>query len=116
MASPDTSEAAADQPFHLQGNFAPVTEEVTAMDLEVVEGSIPPELCGLYARNGANPATGTSGHWFMGDGMLHGFASSRDGPRGTATATSRRRISRIPTSSEWWTEGPIGPCRRRTPA
>ncbi len=58
-------------PFHLQGNFAPVQDEVTAFDLPV-EGAIPPELRGLYLRNGANPKSGTSPHWFAGDGMVHG--------------------------------------------
>jgi hypothetical protein len=52
-------------PFWEQANFAPVHEEMTAFDLPV-EGSIPPELRGLYARNGANPRRGHSGHWFMG--------------------------------------------------
>ena len=60
-----------DEPFHLRGNFAPVSEELTVADLDVV-GSIPPELSGLYARNGANPATGESEHWFLGNGMIHG--------------------------------------------
>jgi len=60
-----------ERPFHLRGNFAPVTEEVTATGLEVI-GALPPELCGTYVRNGANPATGESPHWFLGDGMLHG--------------------------------------------
>jgi carotenoid cleavage dioxygenase len=62
---------AEEVPFHLQGNFAPVKEEVTAFDLEV-EGTIPPELTGLYARNSANPVTGESTHWFTGNGMVHG--------------------------------------------
>jgi carotenoid cleavage dioxygenase len=62
---------ADEKPFHLRGNFAPVREEVTAFDLPV-EGALPPELCGLYVRNGANPVTGTSAHWFLGHGMLHG--------------------------------------------
>lgn len=60
-----------EKPFHLQGNFAPVTEELSATDLEVI-GAIPPELSGLYARNGANPVTGESEHWFLGHGMIHG--------------------------------------------
>lgn len=58
-------------PFHLKGNFAPVKDEITATELEV-EGAIPPELSGLFVRNGANPVTGTSAHWFLGNGMLHG--------------------------------------------
>lgn len=67
---------AAEQPFHLQGNFAPVASEVTAHDLHV-EGALPPELCGLYVRNGANPVTGSSAHWFLGHGMLHGVRLER---------------------------------------
>jgi carotenoid cleavage dioxygenase-like enzyme len=51
MAAPATQP----KPFHLQGNFAPVRDEVTAVDLPV-EGALPPELTGLYARQTANPA------------------------------------------------------------
>jgi len=58
-------------PFYLQGNFAPVARELTALDLPV-EGAIPPELRGLYLRNGPNPRRGDPGHWFAGDGMVHG--------------------------------------------
>ncbi len=58
-------------PFYMQGNFAPVANEVTAFDLEV-EGAVPPDLCGLFVRNGPNPKNGDPGHWFLGDGMLHG--------------------------------------------
>ena len=59
------------KPFHLEGNFAPVPDEISAENLEV-EGAIPPGLRGLYLRNGANPVTGYSEHWFLGQGMLHG--------------------------------------------
>jgi len=60
-------------PFYLQGNFAPVSEEVTAHDLPVT-GAIPPELSGLYLRNGPNPRPGEDpGHWFAGHGMVHGI-------------------------------------------
>jgi carotenoid cleavage dioxygenase-like enzyme len=58
-------------PFWLQGNFAPVHDEVTAFDLPV-RGRIPSELNGLYVRNGSNPQSGDSPHWFFGDGMIHG--------------------------------------------
>src|SRR5262245_8097454 len=64
-------------PFHLRGNYAPVPDEVTAFDLSV-QGAIPRELRGRYVRNGPNPKTGTSPHWFLGDGMLHGV-ELRDG-------------------------------------
>lgn len=70
MTTAETTEAL---PFHLRGNFAPVSREVTAFDLPV-EGALPPELVGLYVRNGPNPRSGSSPHWFLGDGMLHGVA------------------------------------------
>jgi carotenoid cleavage dioxygenase len=63
--------AEAELPFHLTGNYAPVAEEVTVFDLPV-RGTIPRELSGLYLRNGPNPKRGTSPHWFVGDGMVHG--------------------------------------------
>ena len=69
MSDQDTTQE--EVPFHLQGNFAPVMEELTDTNLQVT-GSIPPELTGLYVRNGSNPKTGSSSHWFFGDGMLHG--------------------------------------------
>ena len=67
----------ADLPFHLKGNYAPIQTEVTATDLPVT-GSIPTDLDGRYLRNGANPITGESAHWFLGDGMIHGVRL-RDG-------------------------------------
>ena len=63
---------ARETPFYLRGNYAPVQDEVTLDALEV-EGAIPPELNGLYLRNGPNPSEGSSQHWFFGDGMLHGL-------------------------------------------
>lgn len=58
-------------PWHLAGNYRPVQDELTRFDL-CVTGAIPPELHGLYLRNGPNPRSGTSPHWFMGHGMVHG--------------------------------------------
>jgi carotenoid cleavage dioxygenase-like enzyme len=52
------------------GNYAPVADELTENDL-TVEGAIPAELDGWYLRNGPNPREAT-GHWFTGDGMIHG--------------------------------------------
>jgi hypothetical protein len=54
----------------LEENFAPVFKETQAVDLEV-KGAIPSALAGLYVRNGSNPQSGDSSHWFFGDGMLH---------------------------------------------
>ncbi len=73
MATP----AATDLPFFLTGNYAPVAAEVDATDLPVT-GTIPVELAGQFVRNGPNPSTGSSAHWFLGDGMLHGV-DLRDG-------------------------------------
>ncbi|HEX6421563.1 MAG TPA: carotenoid oxygenase family protein [Acidimicrobiales bacterium] len=64
----------------LEGNFAPVTEEVTATELAVT-GTIPPELAGRLVRIGPNPrgpADPATYHWFVGDGMVHGLRL-RDG-------------------------------------
>ena len=57
--------------FWQQGNFRPVSEEVTETNLKI-EGNIPPELSGLYVRNGTNSSSGISDHFFGGDGMMHG--------------------------------------------
>lgn len=59
-------------PF-LEGNFAPVREEVTAENLPVI-GELPPGLEGMFVRNGPNPQFDVikNYHWFGGDGMLHG--------------------------------------------
>jgi carotenoid cleavage dioxygenase-like enzyme len=68
MSEPTVSE---ETPFHLRGNFAPIFEEFTELDLEVM-GAIPPELSGRFFRNGSNPQSGWSAHWFVGNGMVHG--------------------------------------------
>lgn len=68
-ATPEPSES---KPFHLTGNQAPIVDEVTLTELEI-KGAIPAELSGRYFRNGANPQTGESEHWFLGDGMIHGI-------------------------------------------
>lgn len=71
------SEAVKEEPFWLKDNFAPVFEEVTETDLKVT-GEIPKALNGRLLRNGANPQSGYSDHWFLGNGMLHGV-EIRDG-------------------------------------
>lgn len=61
------------EPTHvLFGNFAPV-EELPPTSCEVVEGSLPSCLDGVYIRNGPNPQFIPRGpyHLFDGDGMLH---------------------------------------------
>jgi len=66
-----------DTPWYLRGLYTPVHDELTETDLSVT-GSIPPELAGRYLRNGSNPRSGSPGHWFFGDGMVHGVRL-RDG-------------------------------------
>ena len=62
----------------LQGNFAPVDEELVVQDLPV-EGAIPAQLNGSLFRDGPNPiAPGPGHHWFLGDGMVHSI-TIRDG-------------------------------------
>ena len=58
-------------PF-LTGNYAPIHDELTDVELEVI-GEIPRALRGGYLRNGANPAFPPLGryHIFDGDGMVH---------------------------------------------
>ena len=58
-------------PFHLAGNYAPISAERTHHDLPV-SGKLPRGLNGSFVRNGPNPADGRSPHWFFGDGMVHG--------------------------------------------
>ena len=77
-------------PWHLRGNYAPVFDELTLTELEV-QGAIPAELTGLYVRNGANPKSGKSPHWFFGDGMLHGLRID-----GGAASWYRNRYVRTP--------------------
>jgi carotenoid cleavage dioxygenase len=69
-----TLENERSNPF-LEGNLAPVTEEVTAFNLEVT-GTLPHELDGRYLRNGPNPIGDVNRakyHWFTGHGMVHGL-------------------------------------------
>jgi carotenoid cleavage dioxygenase-like enzyme len=63
--TPETSQFLADE-------FAPVFDELDVYDLAVT-GEIPPQLTGVYMRNGANPQFAPLGryHWFDGDGMIH---------------------------------------------
>lgn len=58
---------------YMQDNFAPVTEELTAVDLTVT-GALPDHLDGRYLRTGPNPIhdQGPHFHWFLGEGMVHG--------------------------------------------
>ncbi len=58
-------------PF-LSGNYAPVHDELTVNNLEVI-GEIPMDMLGIYMRNGPNPAFEPIAYNFPfdGDGMIH---------------------------------------------
>lgn len=57
---------------YLAGPYESTLDEVTLENLEVV-GEIPPDLNGVYVRNGPNPQFEPAGryHWFDGDAMVH---------------------------------------------
>mmetsp|Transcript_24970 Transcript_24970/g.34723 ORF Transcript_24970/g.34723 Transcript_24970/m.34723 type:complete len:582 (-) Transcript_24970:337-2082(-) len=59
----------------LNGNFAPVSDEVSQLPVEVISGKIPKGLSGTFIRIGPNPIAehGFSKryHWFDGHGYIH---------------------------------------------
>jgi carotenoid cleavage dioxygenase len=67
--------------FALEGNFAPISMECEAPHLPVT-GELPRGLAGTLFRTGPNPQfpppDPSRHHWFIGDGMVHGF-TIRDG-------------------------------------
>ncbi|MBW4506023.1 MAG: carotenoid oxygenase family protein [Scytonematopsis contorta HA4267-MV1] len=69
-------ETTAINPF-LDGNFAPIDEEISADTLKII-GELPEGMNGMFVRNGPNPRWKPIGqyHWFDGDGMLHGVQIS----------------------------------------
>ena len=101
---------------YLEGNFGPVTEEVTAFDLPVV-GELPVELEGRYLRNGPNPEgphDPMRAHWFLGDGMVHGIRLRggkaewyRNRYVGSVSRQRRRGLEDIPGRN--WNDAPSGP-------
>ena len=87
-------------PF-LEAGFAPVRDEITVEALPV-RGAIPPELDGVYLRNGPNPAYKPLSYTFPfdGDGMVHalrlrdGHAAYRNRFVLTAGLRAERRAGR----------------------
>lgn len=92
---------------YLTGNYGPVSEEVTAVDLPVT-GHLPVELDGRYLRNGPNPLAPDPAtyHWFTGEGMVHGIRL-RDG-RAEWYRNRWVRSSNVAAAlGEPWAGGPV---------
>ena len=98
-----------DNPY-LVGVHAPMRSELTLHDLPVT-GSIPAGLDGRYLKMGANPVSPDPAghHWFLGDGMVHGFAI-RDGK--VLWYRNRWIRSRLAAAALGWDAAP-GPRRGR---
>ena len=82
------AEALAPSNPHLEDNYAPIYEEITAEDMEVI-GESPSDVAGNFLRVGPNPyyvPDVEKYHIFDGDGMIHGV-HIRDGK-----ATYRNRF------------------------
>ena len=116
MTTTEHDDTSTDVGIYLSGNYAPVTEEITAFDLPVI-GELPEELSGRYLRNGPNPIADvdpTTHHWFVGDGMVHGIRL--DGGRaewyrnryvGSAAVSAHRDQPDI--AGRNWNDNPGGP-------
>ncbi|MEQ1700847.1 MAG: carotenoid oxygenase family protein [Ilumatobacteraceae bacterium] len=72
MPSLSTLPIDPNRPWWLQGNFAPVMDEIETTNLQI-RGALPPGLNGSYIKNSSNPPRSDSPHWFFGDGMVHGL-------------------------------------------
>ena len=101
---------------YVEGNYAPVTEEVTAVDLPVI-GELPVDLTGRYLRNGPNPAgpvDPATHHWFAGDGMVHGLRL-REGRaewyrnRWVGSPSIARQLGRDDIPGPNWSRSSLGP-------
>ncbi len=97
--------------IYLETNFAPVSGEVTALDLPVI-GAIPKELEGRLLRNGPNPMAvltrlNTTGSWAT--EWCTACGSERKGrvvPQPVCRLRRRRRALRRPISGPNWAGNP----------
>ena len=71
----------------LEGNYGPVRVETTSTELAVT-GRLPPELTGLYVRNGSNPLRGVSPTGSWGTGWSTACGSKPARRRGIGTVGS----------------------------
>lgn len=91
-------------PF-LDGNFGPIHDEHTELGLRVA-GTVPGALLGgTLLRIGPNPIVvpdPANYHWFLGDGMVHGFTFRDDG-----LVDARNRWVRTDSAAAALGEGPL---------
>lgn len=108
---------AAVNPF-LDGNFAPVRQEVTATDLKVL-GDLPPDLNGMFVRNGPNPQFPPAQHyhWFEGDGLLHGvnISNGKATYRNRYVRTRAFNLEREASRALWTSFTDTAPPKERPP-
>lgn len=94
---------------YLDGNFAPVLEELTEDHELPVTGVIPPDLDGHLLRNGPNPAVppidDTEYHRLSGDGMIHDITLAG----GKALGYRNRWVRTRKLAAELGTRSPKGP-------
>lgn len=94
---------------YLEGNFAPVLEELAEDHPLSVTGIIPPDLEGHLLRNGPNPAVvpvdDTDYHWFSGDGMIHDISLAGS----QAIGYRNRWVRTRKLAAEIGTDPPNGP-------
>jgi carotenoid cleavage dioxygenase len=95
----------SEYPF-LSGNYAPVPDETTIVDLPV-EGVLPAALSGRYVRIGPNPIGNVAQpyDWTSADGMVHAVALHA----GRALSYRNRWIRTDPTSHKLGSEAVPGP-------
>jgi carotenoid cleavage dioxygenase len=105
---PAIKESAVPNPY-LEGNFAPVLEELTEAHPLPVTGVVPPDLEGRLLRNGPNPvsvpADDRQYHWFTGDGMIHDISLAG----GKAVGYRNRWVRTRKLAAEIGTDPPNGP-------
>src|SRR4051812_7182724 len=77
---PNLLPATDDHPYRT-GAWTPTFVEYDADALDVIEGTIPADLAGVYLRNTENPVMPAIGryHPFDGDGMVHALTLAGGG-------------------------------------
>jgi carotenoid cleavage dioxygenase-like enzyme len=89
--------SASPEPSVRDVDFEPVADEATAHDLPVA-GTLPPQLNGVYLRDGPNPRPGSARRFLAGDDMVPASASKPAG---------QTRALQAVGSMTWFGEAPL---------